>query len=414
MFVSFFPRPKVFFWSAAGWALFAILLWFYGGQNFGAVLGLPPAAKGAPPIVGLQLFWSAPLLWFYIYYLVFVGLFAGFWKMFSPHRWWRWSVLGSALIILTTFINVEVNVAINNWYGPMWDLVQLALSGPNKIKIEQYYGLIAVFLEIALFGIFVTAVNAFFVSHYCFRWRTAMNEFYTENWHRLRLVEGASQRVQEDTQRFATTTEDMGGSFINAVMTLIAFLPVLMRLSAHVTMLPIVGKVPNSLVIAAIVWSAFGTGLLAIAGIKLPGLQFRNQRVEAAYRKELVYGEDHADRASPPTLKELFDNVRKNYFRLYFNYLYFNVVRYLYLQADVIFSMVLLGPSVVAAAVTYGLMQQIMGAFGQVSGSFQYLVNSWSTIVELQSIYKRLRAFEAVLDEKPLEKIEAEPPYVVG
>nr|MEA2799230.1 SbmA/BacA-like family [Phenylobacterium sp.] len=27
----------------------------------------------------------------------------------------------------------------------------------------------------------------------------------------------------------------------------------------------------------------------------------------------------------------------------------------------------------------------------------QYLVNSWSTIVELQSIYKRLRGFEAVI-----------------
>jgi peptide/bleomycin uptake transporter len=94
--------------------------------------------------------------------------------------------------------------------------------------------------------------------------------------------------------------------------------------------------------------------------------------------------------------------------------MYFNLVRYLYLQTDAVFSLVLLGPSVIAAALTFGLMQQIMGAFSQVSGSFQYLVNSWSTIVELQSIYKRLRAFESVLDEKPLEKIEVEPPYVVG
>ena len=41
--------------------------------------------------------------------------------------------------------------------------------------------------------------------------------------------------------------------------------------------------------------------VVAIAGAKLPGLYFKNQRVEAAYRKELVYGEDHADRAQPPT-----------------------------------------------------------------------------------------------------------------
>ncbi len=27
-------------------------------------------------------------------------------------------------------------------------------------------------------------------------------------------------------------------------------------------------------------------------GIKLPGLEYNNQKVEAAFRKELVYGED--------------------------------------------------------------------------------------------------------------------------
>jgi peptide/bleomycin uptake transporter len=40
-------------------------------------------------------------------------------------------------------------------------------------------------------------------------------------------------------------------------------------------------------------------------------------------------------------------------------------------------------------------MQQIIRAFGKVQDSFQYLVTSWSTIVELISVYKRLRAFEA-------------------
>ena len=54
------------------------------------------------------------------------------------------------------------------------------------------------------------------------------------------------------------------------------------------------------------VWSVFGTGLLALIGIKLPGIEFFNQRVEAAYRKELVLGEDDPARADPPTLIDLF------------------------------------------------------------------------------------------------------------
>jgi peptide/bleomycin uptake transporter len=160
------------------------------------------------------------------------------------------------------------------------------------------------------------------------------------------------------------------------------------------------------LVFAAIAWSLFGTGLLAVVGIKLPGLEFRNQRVEAALRKELVLGEDDAARAQPPTLVELFGNVRKNYFTLYAHYVYFDMVRYLYLQIDNVFATLILVPTLALGKITFGIFQQIVAAFSQVANSFQYLVNSWPTIVELISIYKRLRAFEATLEGAPLPEID--------
>jgi peptide/bleomycin uptake transporter len=241
-----------------------------------------------------------------------------------------------------------------------------------------------------------------------FRWRTAMNDFYVANWSRLRTIEGASQRVQEDTMRFATILENLGGNLINAVLTLIAFLPVLLVLSRDVTDLPLVGAIPYPLVIAAVLWSVAGTGLLALVGIRLPGIEFHNQRVEAAYRKELVLGEDSADRADPPTLAMLFSYVRRNYFWLYWNYMYFNVGRYLYIQTDAIFPYVLLVPTLVAGTITFGILQQILGAFSEVRSSFQYLINTWSTIVDLLSIHKRLRSFEAKLHGEPLPPIESE------
>ena len=206
--------------------------------------------------------------------------------------------------------------------------------------------------------------------------------------------------------RFASTFEGLGVSLISAVMNLVAFLPILFVLSKYVTDLPIIGQIPHSLFWLALVWSVFGTALLALVGIKLPGLEFRNQRVEAAYRKELVYGEDHADRAQPPTVAQLFANVRKNYFRLYFHYLYFNIARIFYLQADNIFGTFVLVPSIVAGKLTLGVMNQILNVFEQVRSSFQYLVNSWTTIVELLSIYKRLKAFEAAIDDQPLPDID--------
>jgi len=286
--------------------------------------------------------------------------------------------------------------------------VQNALDEPGSVTQEELFAQLFTVVGILVAAVTVAVITRFVVSHYIFRWRTAMNDYYVANWSRVRHIEGASQRVQEDTMRFAAIMEGLGVSLIDAVMTLVAFLPILWGLSQYVTEIPIFGDIPQALVIIAIVWSIFGTGLLALVGIRLPGLEFRNQRVEAAFRKELVYGEDDKTRAQPPTLNELFADVRRNYFRLYFNYLYFNVVRYGYLQIGVLVPLITLTPSIAATSLTLGLLNQIISAFGRVENSFQYLINSWNTIVDLMSVYKRLRAFEATIKDLPLADIEHE------
>ena len=420
MFSSFFPRPKLFFLSAIAWSLAAILFWYFVARDlgsslsFGGIFGfgypspIPEGSDEAATAVfqGAQSF--AADFWLYEYMIVFGAIFVLFWRWFSPHRWFWWSVVASSVIIFATWFQVQVDVMINDWFGTFYDMVQKALGTPGVVTQTEFFGQSATFAGIALVAITVAVITRFLVSHYIFRWRTAMNDYYVANWQRLRHIEGASQRVQEDTMRFASIMEGLGVSLIDSVMTLIAFLPILWALSVHVQELPIIGAVPQALVIVAIIWSVLGTGLLALAGIRLPGLEFRNQRVEAAYRKELVFGEDNAGRAQPPTLALLFDDVRRNYFRIYLNYLYFNVVRYGYLQAGVLIPYIALAPSIVAGGMTLGVMQQIIRAFGRVESSFQYLVNSWTTIVELISIYKRLKAFEATLDNEPLSEIEHE------
>jgi peptide/bleomycin uptake transporter len=400
MFVSFFPRPKVFFISAVIWTALVMALWYgFAKELFGA---------SEPDIIGVGAFWSTKALWFDAYFAICAALFAGAWMMIEPHPWSLWSILGSALILFTTYFQVQVSVTINGWFGPFYDMIQRALGKPNAVTLSEFNGHLITFASIALVAVVVGALARFFISHYVFRWRTAMNDYYISHWSRLRKIEGASQRVQEDTMRFATISENLGASFIDAVLTLIAFLPVLAKLSSVVTELPIVGAIPYPLVFAAVIWSLVGTVAMAMIGYRLPGIEFHNQRVEAAYRKELVYGEDDPTRADPPRLNELFSYVRRNYFWLYWNYLYFNVGRIVYLQTDAIFAYFLLAPTIVSGTITLGTMNQIIRAFGQVKSSFQYLVTSWSTIVDLLSIYKRLRAFEATIYDQPLPAIEVE------
>jgi peptide/bleomycin uptake transporter len=382
-----------------------MMIWYGGASEQGGLIGIAPIPD-TNKIIGVHYFWTPNFLWFYLYFAVSTALFAGFWLWYSPHKWGLWSIFGTAFILFVTYFSVQVSVALNQWRRPYYDTIQNALTEAGSVKIQDLYDLIYIFLSIVLVYIVVVVINRFFVSHYIFRWRTAMNDYYTKKWQRLRHIEGASQRVQEDTMRFAETVEHLGVNAIDSVMTLIAFMPILLDLSSHVTELPILGDIPAPLVYAAIFWSLFGTILMSVAGIKLPGLYFKNQRVEAAYRKELVYGEDDGGRAEPVKLQDLFSNVRANYFRLYFHYLYFNVTRYLYLQSDVIFPTLLLVPTIVAGQITFGIYNQIVRAFQQVANSFQYLVNSWGTIVELLSIYKRLKSFESQINNEELPEVD--------
>ena len=405
MFKSFFPSPRLFFWSAGLWSLFCVLLWFFAAREWGHFIGLENPPADAPSIIGASVFWSKPFLWFYVYYAAITAIFSAVWWKIAPTYWFNWSVLGSALIIFVTYFQVEVSVAINNWYGPFYDLLQAALAKTKPVTVAEFGGQLLVFMQIALIAVIMSVITRFFVSHYIFRWRTAMNGFYMDNWQKLRSVEGASQRVQEDTMRFSTSMETLGVSLIDAFMTLIAFLPVLHKLEGVVSEVPILGAIPYPLVTASILWSVFGTGLLALIGIKLPGLEFKNQKVEAAYRKELVYGEDDAARADPKSVHELFTDVKNNYFRLYFHYMYFNVGRIVYLQTDNIFPYLVMLPTIVAGKITLGPLNQIQNAFDQVRSSFQFLVNSWTSIISLISIYKRLRTFEAAIDGAPIETI---------
>ena len=408
MFESFFPKPSLFFSSLLIWVGCLIAGWYVVGYDLGLLIGFNLTEGGLGPVIGLGHFITPEFLWFDLYYIIGTLIFFGFWRYYNPHQWQIWSILGSALLVLLSYASVQVSVVINAWYGPFYDDIQKGLAGTDEVTAITLYGHLILFCTIAFPYIAFIIANKFFTSHYIFRWRNAMNDHYVKRWSEVRHIEGASQRIQEDTMRFAAIMEGLGVAFVDSIMTLIAFLPVLAALSIHVESIPILGAIPYPLVMISIVWSLFGTGMLFIAGIKLPGLEFKNQRVEAAFRKELVLGEESAEMASPPTLDQLFKNVRKNYFRIYVHYTYFNLFRYMYFQADNVIAYIILIPTIVSGKITLGIMNQILRAFGQVASSFQFLVFSWTTIIELISIHKRLKAFEAAIQKQPLPALDQE------
>lgn len=415
MFRSFFPNPRLFFPAALAWVVVCMMAWFTIGPALQSAISLGPWLGIAPTEAEPDPFFSSDKVWLYQYIIMTGYLFCVPWYWIGGNRrWFWWSVVGTVTIVEVVYFNVQVSAWLNDWYGTFYNLIQQALTTPNSVTLDQFLGEMWTVAYVLIPNITVLVLNAFFIAHYLFRWRRAMTFYYMSHWQHLRQIEGASQRIQEDTQRFANIVEGLAVSFVSSVMTLVVFLPLLWTLSQQITELPFFGPVEGSLVWVALVSSAFGTVLLALVGIRLPGLEFHNQRVEAALRKELVYGEDNTARAQPRSVRELFIAMQDNYFRLYRNYLYFNVARYAYLQGSNFVPLIAMGPSIVTGALTLGLFQQINNAFGQVEDSFKFLASSWTTIISLISVYKRLRAFESNIPADAVAGIDYDDPRYLG
>jgi len=315
-------------------------------------------------------------------------------RFFKLKKWFLWSWLGSFIILSSLWVQVKIDVKINEWFGEFYDMIQKALSKPNSITMQEYWDSLFSFISLAGLYVSVYVIMIFFTAHYLFRWRSAMVEWYHHFFEQARGIEGASQRVQEDTIKFGKIMESLGTNFIEAVMILIQFTPILLGLSVGIPIY-FFGDWEYGLVSGALIWTIGGTVFLIGLGwiLRLVGIEYDLQKKEAAYRKILVIAEDDGS-IRPKRIDEIFDDVRKIHFLSYLRYLYFDVGRMAYIQANVLSAYVFLAPAIVAGVVTLGVMQQIIRAFGKVEGSMQFLLKSWPTIIELASIYKRLREFE--------------------
>ncbi len=377
-------------------------------------------------------------------------------SFFASKKWALWAYLGLFLLLFFLYMQTSLNVAINSWYSDFYNVLQkpkieLLDSNTtqkaeekfennasliqeanqkaqenfqkaniiNKGALYYYQSLLEYFfnsramiekesyLAIAIPYVLIATINIYFASVYAFKWREAMTFSYLKFWkNKDDNIEGSSQRIQEDTYNFSKIVESLGLSFIRALMTLVAFIPILWTLSDVVSKALFANLSENSsfyflknidglLVYVALLISLGGLIVSWFVGIKLPGLEYNNQKAEAAFRKELVYAEDNRkEYAKNETMIELFTGLKFNYKRLFLHYGYFNIWLILFEQMIVIVPFLIMAPGLFAGAIGLGIVMQINNAFNQVRSSFSVFITNWTTITQLRSIYKRLKEFE--------------------
>lgn len=313
---------------------------------------------------------------------------------FKSRKYFLWAWLGLTIMVSSVYAQVLLTVALNEWYGTFYNLLQKA----TEHSIDEFWQQMMVFSKLAFPYVLIATATGWFARVYCFKWREAITFNYLPRWRTTTaVIEGASQRIQEDTYRFAKIVENIGLKTLKAGLTLIAFIPLLWTLSSSVT-IPYLKDVPGSLVIAAFVVSVGGLVISWFVGIALPGLEYNNQRCEAALRKHLVYAEDNRGLRQDLSLaRALFEDLRANYQRLFNHYGYFDIWSNTFNQLMIITPYLIMAPSLFAGAIMLGTLVQVSNAFSKVRESFQIFISEWTTITELRSIHKRLKEFELAL-----------------
>ena len=68
----------------------------------------------------------------------------------------------TAFILFITYYQVQVAVAVNNWYRPFYDAIQNALSDESTTTASDLYGYMFSFLILALTYVLIAVFTSFF------------------------------------------------------------------------------------------------------------------------------------------------------------------------------------------------------------------------------------------------------------
>ena len=345
--------------------------------------------------------------------------------------------VGLAAVVGYSIFLAHVKVQINDFYSRFYDLLQsdggAVLEGSsgdvgsgvasNAQMRERVWEELQSFAWIVLPLITFSPAAKWLRSAWSLQWRLALMRAYLGAWDvDADAIEGASQRLHEDTQRFASAIQGCLVTVLDALFTLVMFLPILADLSVQIAPPVSFGAARCVwLVASALAAAIVGLGGAMCAGQKLVGLEVNNQKVEALLRKGLVLLESgvsalfgtedgHGAPASMEEAPRFFPSVyfaatlvqlRENYYSLFLHFGLLNFWLAAWDQILILFPYVVAAPLLFADdprdRITLGKLIKLSNSFEKCFAAFSVLSENWGAINEFRSVLRRLDEFESRL-----------------
>ena len=334
---------------------------------------------------------------------------------------------GFIVVVGYAYFLASVKARLNDFYSSFYDLLQKGgdvdpPSGEYEDSYADYRDQVTSelykFAMIVMPLVSATPACKYVRSAWAFLWRTALMRAYLEAWDTQREpIEGASQRLHEDTQRFASGLEGCLITLLDAGFTLTVFTPILLDLSKEITPPLDMGTFRDSwLWCMAFTCSIVGLIGATLLGQKLVGLEISNQKVEALLRKDLVLlettpavivgtrpsSDDRYAAFLPQTyFRNTLESLHKNYFALFKHFGILNCWLSFFDQVMVLAPYAIAAPLVFAAnpnnRITLGTLIKMSNSFEKVFASLSVIAENWGAINDFRSTWRRLSEFESKL-----------------
>ena len=341
------------------------------------------------------------------------------WSLIKPYwvseeRKTAWALL--LAIIVMNLLVVWINVRLNRWSADFYNALQTK-------NVRDFPHLLMVFSGLA-FGYIILAVYGRYMRQMLgFRWRQWLTTRYLNEWlhdsafyriERDRLADNPDQRISDDLQSFATTTLSLTLDLLSTVVTLVSFITILWSLAGALTItlggVPL--HIPGYMVWAAALYAVVGSLVIQKVGHPLVPINYQAQKVEADFRFGLIRLRENAEQIAfyngmdteKKNAHSLFGRIRDNWWQVMKYTKRLTFVLSFYGQIAIIFPLVVAAPRYFAGAFTFGVLMQISSAFGTVSDSFSWFINSYSTLVEWRATVNRLREFKRVVHAPRLKE----------
>lgn len=333
------------------------------------------------------------------------GIIKPYWV--SEDRWRAGGLL--ALIVVMNLALVGLNVWLNNWYRIFYNAIQ-------QYNYPVFLRSILEYAAVAIVYILLGAYSQYFRQMLEFRWRQWLTSKYLNEWfdkqayyrvERDGLMDNPDQRLSDDLRVLTSLTLDLSVGLLRNAVNLGSFILILWNISGRLafSMAGIHVSIPAYMVWAALVYAVLGSWATYRLNRRLVPINYQQQCVEADFRFGLIRVRENAEpialyrgeTAEQGTLKGAFGHIRNNW-RLVMRYTRrLNIVTLSYGQLAVVFPYIMAAPRYFTKQITFGDYTMIANAFGNVSDSASWFINSYDSLAQWRATVNRLREFHRIM-----------------